>query len=155
MDADVRELKANPGRWALVREGMKSTGAIEPWKKRGCEATARKRPGGGVDVWARWNEGTAPPAPQRPESASEPEPKSDADPENLPDPAALGGYMAARAKRQDQAAARRAGQRIAAPGLEALRAGQGPQVGAWKPGGITSDAPRPTGRTQRGTRNTR
>lgn len=115
IEAEVRELKANPGKWALVREGMASTGATMPWKERGCEATSRKDANGRVDVWARWtgeNEDVEP------------------DPADLPDPSKMGGYMAARAARQKQAEAR------------GIRPAQGAQVKMWKPGAVVAE-PRP------------
>lgn len=125
IEADVRKLKANPGRWALVREGMASTGATMPWKERGCEATSRKDANGRVDVWARWNGGP---------EAGDVEP----DPASLPDPSKMGGYMAARAARQEQAEAR------------GIRSAQGAQIKTWKPGGVAAE-PRPA----RGTSGTR
>lgn len=60
------ELKKNPGRWALVNESASSSGAGQPWKKLGCEASVhRANPGedkARYDVYARWPETTAPAA---------------------------------------------------------------------------------------------
>lgn len=126
IEAEVRELKANPGKWALVREGMSSTGATSPWKERGCEATSRKGADGRVDVWARWtgeNEDVEP------------------DPADLPDPHTMGGYMAARAARREQAEARK------------MRPEQGAQVKRWTPGGVAAAGVAPArAQSTRGTR---
>lgn len=154
IEAEVRELKANPGRWALVREGMASTGATMPWKERGCETTSRKNAEGRVDVWARWNGGPeSDDAEPDPASLPDPykmgvwarwnkEPEDDdvePDPESLPDPYKMGGYMAARAARQEKAAA------------YGIRPGQGGQIKTWRPGGVAAPATAPA-RSVRGTR---
>lgn len=49
-------LKQHPGRWALVVEKRKSSGAAAPWKKLGCEARAVRTDDAepAYDVYARW-----------------------------------------------------------------------------------------------------
>ena len=49
--AMLAELKANPGRWGLVRIGPSHH--VTTWKARGCEAES-KRINGQVYTWARW-----------------------------------------------------------------------------------------------------
>jgi len=48
----LAELKANPGKWAMV-EKIKSTNQATKWRAHGCEATIRKN-GDGWDCWVRW-----------------------------------------------------------------------------------------------------
>lgn len=56
-DAVVAQLKEHPGRWALVQEQCRNSGAGTSWRQRGCEATAVRRDDGkGYDVYARWPE---------------------------------------------------------------------------------------------------
>lgn len=55
-DAVVAQLKEHPGRWALVQPGVKGSSPMTGWKKRGCEATSRKRDDGLTDIYARWPE---------------------------------------------------------------------------------------------------
>lgn len=58
-------LKANPGKWAQVKKGMKSSTGYTTWKKLGCEAVARRDDAGTLwDVYARWPDAkTARPTP--------------------------------------------------------------------------------------------
>ena len=56
IDQDVAELKANPGVWAVVREGAKSAAPVRTYKERGCVAqshrvnTSPER----FDIYAMW-----------------------------------------------------------------------------------------------------
>ena len=57
LEKTVAELRANPGRWALVRHYDKHTSANNSYqrlKAAGCEATQRRTPDGGADLYARW-----------------------------------------------------------------------------------------------------
>lgn len=52
-------LQKNPGRWALVQSGYKSSSGAAPWRKLGCEATHRRSAegkAGEYDIYARWPE---------------------------------------------------------------------------------------------------
>ena len=56
----VEGLKANPGAWALVEQGV-TPSRLALWKRLGCEATSRvvsKAPDGSphADIYARWPE---------------------------------------------------------------------------------------------------
>ena len=42
INQDVEQLKANPGVWALVREGAKSAGPALTYKERGCIAQSHR-----------------------------------------------------------------------------------------------------------------
>lgn len=53
----VQQLKAKPGTWARVRDGLKNGGGASAWRKHGCEAVTR-RVGTTWSVWARWPEDT-------------------------------------------------------------------------------------------------
>lgn len=54
IDAVVEELKANPGKWALVREDAASN-ARTPFVKRGCEVrNVTKADSHRVTLYARW-----------------------------------------------------------------------------------------------------
>lgn len=117
----IDQLKANPGKWALVVESATSSGATTRWKKRGCEATIRRaeKVNGKYryDVYARWpekpaeggrNEGagapstvTKPgprPAPAAPKPAAPPAASSGERPAPSGDPG-LDNYMAQRRQR--------------------------------------------------------
>lgn len=56
IDRDVAELKANPGVWAVVREGAKTAAPVRTYKERGCVAqshrvnTSPER----FDIYAMW-----------------------------------------------------------------------------------------------------
>lgn len=57
--AIVNGLKENPGRWAAVQRGMRTSSGARTWIKRGCEAVCRREeaePGAPVTwtVYARW-----------------------------------------------------------------------------------------------------
>lgn len=54
IDQIVKELKSNPGHWALVDENRKSTGNVTTWKNRGCDTTQRRTSEGLWNVYARW-----------------------------------------------------------------------------------------------------
>lgn len=55
----LRELKDNPGAWAIVavvpdNKGRGST-SVTSYKRFGCDALTRKNPAtGNIDVWASW-----------------------------------------------------------------------------------------------------
>lgn len=54
----VATLQQHPGKWARVRDGLKSTGNVKSWRDRGCEAVTRKPEGSDkYAIWARWPEG--------------------------------------------------------------------------------------------------
>jgi hypothetical protein len=56
IDADVEELKANPGRWALIAESVTSP-VLLSYRKRGCEvriSTVKPKPNARYDIYARW-----------------------------------------------------------------------------------------------------
>jgi hypothetical protein len=82
-DAVLVELKANPGRWALLAEGKASSGMGTPWRKLGCETrTVRTNPGDAkprYDLYVRW------PAQKSLGNLSVPRPA----PRPAPDPAAV------------------------------------------------------------------
>ena len=66
-------LKANPGKWAQVKKGMKSSTGYTTWKKLGCEAVARRDDAGTLwDVYARWPAKTPPTVPTYPAGARGP-----------------------------------------------------------------------------------
>jgi hypothetical protein len=56
VDLDVAELKANPGVWALVREGSKSAAPAITYKARGCVATSHRvnTSPDRFDIYAMW-----------------------------------------------------------------------------------------------------
>lgn len=49
----VAELKAHPGKWALVAEGLVNRGPADYIRKQGLEVTTRIRQDGKYDVYAR------------------------------------------------------------------------------------------------------
>lgn len=55
MDEMADELKRNPGRWALIREGVAIGSSSAAYKRRGLETAFRQRPGdpGRWDLYAR------------------------------------------------------------------------------------------------------
>lgn len=56
IEQDVTELRANPGRWAIVRSRVTAEVA-RSYRKRGCEAVTRSLPGTTpprFDIYARW-----------------------------------------------------------------------------------------------------
>lgn len=58
----LAELQKNPGRWALVQSGYKSSSGAAPWRKLGCEAVHRRSEAGKTgeyDIYARWPKTTA------------------------------------------------------------------------------------------------
>lgn len=57
----IDELKANPGRWALVIKDMKTTAAPAAFRQAKCEATTRRNPDG--KTWSVWVRYPATPAP--------------------------------------------------------------------------------------------
>lgn len=57
LDRIADELKANPGRWALVKEKA-SPGFVEPLKERGLQVAMRGMTGSNYgDIYARYNPG--------------------------------------------------------------------------------------------------
>ena len=54
IDRDVEQLKANPGRWALVVEDATSDVGRRPYRRRGCETASRGPLGGPISIYARW-----------------------------------------------------------------------------------------------------
>lgn len=63
-DVVIEQLKARPGQWARVMKDMASSGAQEPWKRRGCEVATRRAESGKYkrrDIYARWPESGAAP----------------------------------------------------------------------------------------------
>lgn len=57
VDANVAQLRANPGRWALIDTDVPAN-RRDPYKKAGCDtrttATGREYQNGRVDLYARW-----------------------------------------------------------------------------------------------------
>lgn len=49
----VEALRAEPGKWAIVRTDCSEKGA-RPFKRRGCETSVRADGAGTFTVWARW-----------------------------------------------------------------------------------------------------
>ena len=47
-------LKGNPGRWAKVASGRKSSSAGTTFRKKGCEVQTHRESDGTYTVWARW-----------------------------------------------------------------------------------------------------
>lgn len=56
IDQDVAELKANPGVWAVVREGAKSAAPAFTYKQRGCVAQSHRvnTSPDRFDIYAMW-----------------------------------------------------------------------------------------------------
>lgn len=56
LDALLRALKRNKGKWARVLTGLRNGSRAAWFRKRGCDATARRAADGTFDVYARWPE---------------------------------------------------------------------------------------------------
>lgn len=55
--AKAEQLRANPGRWALLIEGGDTAGSAGLLRRNyGLEVSARKRPDGKFDIYACWPE---------------------------------------------------------------------------------------------------
>lgn len=56
IDADVAELRKNPGEWAVVREGVKTASPVTSYKNRGCVATSHRvnTSPDRFDIYAMW-----------------------------------------------------------------------------------------------------
>ena len=56
IEKDIAELQANPGVWAVVREGAKSAAPARTYKDRGCVATSHRvnTSPERFDIYAMW-----------------------------------------------------------------------------------------------------
>ena len=54
IDKEVRALRMNPGKWALVREDAAS-GAYMTYRKRGCTTRTKSLGGNRYAIWAKWD----------------------------------------------------------------------------------------------------